>query len=174
MDDKAPPSDALLREAAEALFRLGRLFSRIGVPAGGRHAARAVELSRILVVQAVEALQTHPGQEVTVGMIAQHLVVEASTASRLASEAIDDGYLVRSGSPIDSRRVQLHLTDAGRLLADDARTYQVDVFRQVTQDWTEAERSEFARLFVQFAASVADVVQAQSRLPTDRNDQPRT
>ncbi len=174
MDDRSQPSDALLTEAAEALFRLGRLFSRIGVPptSGSGRTARAIDLSRILIVQAVEAVQTRTRQEVTVGMIAQHLAVEPSTASRLVADAIKDGYLVRSVSPADSRRVQLDLTDTGRTLVQDAHTYQINVFRQVTHDWTEIERSEFARLFVQFTAAVAAAIQPQpAPAPTTQPEQ---
>lgn len=163
MENSSQPPDALLAEAAESLFRLGRLFSKMGVLSSGtRRSARVVDLSRILVVQAVESIQAQSNQDATVGMIAQQLAVEPSTASRLVADTIKDGYVSRSVSLIDSRRVQLELTEAGRLLGQDARAYQTDIFRQVTHDWTEAERSEFARLFVQFTAAVADTLRSQT------------
>lgn len=155
----------LLTQAAEALFRFGRLFSRIGIPNTVGSAPRPVEFSRILAVQAVEAVQGNGEQEVTVGAIAQQLAIEASTASRLVADTIKDGYLVRRTSPVDNRRVQLELTDMGRTLAQDVRAYQLNVFRQVTSNWTEAERQEFARLFVLFTEAVAESLQTP---PTDQ------
>lgn len=163
MDERFQSSDALLSEAAEALFRFGRLFSRVGVSTGGigQH-VRPVELSRILVVQAVETAHSRTQQEVTVGVIAQHLAVEPSTASRLVADTIKDGYILRRVSSLDSRRVHLDLTDAGRTLAQEVRTYQRHVFQQVTREWTNDERTAFARLFVQFTDAIAESLQTQT------------
>lgn len=163
MDDNAQQPDALLTQAAEALFRLGRLFSRIGVPASSvGSTARPIELSRILVVQAIDTVQRETEQEVTVGVIAQQLAVEPSTASRLVADAIKDGYITRSTSSTDSRRVQLGLSDSGRVLVQEVRRYQQDVFKQLTQSWAEFEQVEFARLFVQFSNAVGNLLQTQA------------
>ena len=160
MHHRSPEDDAALGQAAEALFRLGRLFGRNGLVSG--HPARAQELSRILIVQAVEAVQA-TAQEATVGAVAQQLAVDPSTASRLVADAIEDGYLVRSASPADNRRVQLGLTEDGHALAQSARDYQLSIFQQVTSDWTDQERAEFARLFVRFTEAVGAAVQSQLR-----------
>jgi DNA-binding MarR family transcriptional regulator len=163
LNQPSPESDLLLTQAAEALFRFGRLFSKIDLPplAAGR-TPHAVELSRILIVQAVEALQGRAEQDITVGRIAQQLAVEPSTASRLVADAIGEGYLLRAVSPEDKRRAQLELSERGRALAQDVRAYQVDVFHQVTATWTDDERTTFARLFLQFTEAVAEAVYAQS------------
>jgi DNA-binding MarR family transcriptional regulator len=164
LDDNSQLPDALLTQAAEALFRLGRLFSRIGIPASSvGSTARRVELSRILVVQAIDTVQRETEQEITVGVIAQQLAVEPSTASRLVADAIKDGYITRGISSTDNRRVQLDLTDSGRTLIREVRKYQQDVFEQLTHDWTESERAEFARLFVQFSGAVVELLQTQAR-----------
>ncbi|MDP9374359.1 MAG: MarR family winged helix-turn-helix transcriptional regulator [Chloroflexota bacterium] len=147
----------MLDDAGQALFRLGRIFSKqplhqlLAQPTGC-----AVELSRILAVQAVGAGPEEPDREVTVGVVADRLGVDPSTASRLVAETIRDGYLARAASPVDARRVPLELTPAGRALAEDARRYQRAVFEHVTRDWSERERDEFARLFVKFADAVAE------------------
>lgn len=167
--DAAPPTSAAgngprpesgdeaasaLDHAGRALFRLGRFFSKrplhrlLTKPTG-----RAVEVSRVLVVQAIEAGPAEPGGEVTVGLVAGRLDVDPSTASRLVAETIRDGYLSRAASRVDGRSVRLELTDAGRALAEDARRYQRAVFEHVTRGWSERERREFARLFVEFAAA---------------------
>jgi DNA-binding MarR family transcriptional regulator len=158
MQHRSPEDDAALGQAAQALFRLGRLFARNGLASG--HPARAQELSRILIVQAVEAVQA-TAQEATIGAVAQQLAVDPSTASRLVADAIKDGYLARSASLTDNRRVQLGLTEDGRALAQNARDYQLSIFQQVTGDWTDQERAEFARLFVRFTEAVGAAVQSQ-------------
>ncbi len=165
--DPDPPPDtggdpsSVFDAAGQALFRLGRVFGRQPAHrALAEQTGQAVELSRILVVQAVEAGAEAPDQEVTVGAVAARLGVDPSTASRLVAEAIQAGYLVRAASPADARRARLGLTAAGRELAGDARRYQRAVFEQVTRDWPERERAEFARLFVKFAAAVAETLAA--------------
>ena len=163
--DPEPPPDtgddpsSVLDAAGRALFHLGRAFGRQPAHrALAEQSGPAVELSRILVVQAVEAGTEAPVQEVTVGAVAEHLGVDPSTASRLVAEAIGAGYLARTPSRADGRRARLALTAAGRALAEDARRYQRAVFEQVTRDWPERERAEFARLFVKFAAAVAETL----------------
>lgn len=162
------PPESLLDQAAEALFQLGRLFGRMAMPAASTAFPHSVELSRILIVQAVEAIHNRAAQPATVGAIGQHLAIDPSTASRLVAEAIKDGYLLRSASPEDGRRVYLALSDTGRMLAYHARIYQQDVFRQVTRDWTEAERTAFAGLFIRFTEAVTTAVQTQTALTSSQ------
>ncbi len=156
-------ADSTLDAASQALFRLGRLFARqpLQTLVNGRP-ARAVELSRVLVVQAVsDEMGMAAGDtveaagEVTVGVVAERLGIDPSTASRLVAETVRDGLLVRSASPADGRRACLVLTDAGRDLDVASRRYQRQMFEQATRDWPAADRLAFAQLFVQFAASVA-------------------
>jgi DNA-binding MarR family transcriptional regulator len=153
-----PLGDAsVLDEAGQALFRLGRLFTKPPpqqAPTG--RAGQTIELSRILVVGAIAAGPDGPGREMTVGTVAVRLDIDPSTASRLVAETIREGYLARSASRADARRAHLELTDAGRALDASARRYQRAVFERVTRDWADGERREFARLFVKFAAAVAE------------------
>src|SRR5690242_17921269 len=86
---KPETADATLDRAGHALFRLGRLFAR----RSARHApseqtGRPVELSRILVAEAVAAGPATPDGDITVGLIADRLAIEPSTASRLVADAI--------------------------------------------------------------------------------------
>lgn len=149
-------STAALDDAGRALFRLGRMFDRQRVRrvlAGST--GRSVELSRILAVQSVEASLEEPDSEVTLGEVARRLEIDQSTASRLVAETIRDGYLSRTASEADGRRIRLELTEAGRELAEDARRYQRSVFEDLTLHWSNQDREEFARLLAKFADSVA-------------------
>ena len=145
-----------LEVAARALFALGRAFSRQSVrDLLSERSGRAVDLSRVLVVQAVDEGADAPDGEVTVGTVAERLGIDPSTASRLVADATRDGYLARSASAHDGRRASLTLTDAGRELVRASRAYQRQVFLDATASWTEDERAQFARLFVRFAEAVA-------------------
>lgn len=151
------PGSTVLDDAGRALFRLGRMFDRQRVRRVlAESTGHSVELSRILAVQAVEAGLEEPGAEVTVGAVADSLEVDQSTASRLVAETIRDGFLSRATSEADGRRSRLDLTEAGRRLAEDSRSYQRSVFEDLTRGWPEGEREEFARLLAKFADSVAE------------------
>jgi len=144
-------------EAGQALFRLGRIvgkqsMSQILTERGGHSS----ELSRVLVVQAVADGPDAPRGEATVGLVAERLGIDPSTASRLVAETIQAGYLSRDTSRADARRVQLSLTHAGRALSEDARRYQRAVFEHLTREWSDGERYEFARLLSRFVDAVAD------------------
>lgn len=153
---RKPGPTAALDDAGRALFRLGRMFDRQRVRRVlAQSTGRSVKLSRILAVQAVEAGLEEPGTEVTVGAVAGRLEVDQSTASRLMADTIRDGYLSRATSGADGRRSRLELTEAGRRLAEDSRRYQRSVFEDLTREWPEGEREQFARLLAKFADSVA-------------------
>ncbi len=150
-------ADATLDRAGQALFRLGRLFARrTAHHAPVERAGRPVELSRILVAEAVAAGPGEPDGEITVGLIADRLAIEPSTASRLVAEAIREGYVTRTTSPTDARRLRLDLTPAGRALVADAQRFQRATFEEITRTWPSHDRAEFARLLVRFTDTLAD------------------
>jgi DNA-binding MarR family transcriptional regulator len=149
--------EIILDGAGQALFRLGRVFSRYPIhQLLEEETGRAVQISHILVTQVVAEVQTEAGREATIGTIAEKLVIDPSTASRLVAETIQAGYLTRSPSAADGRRIQLNLSEAGRELIGHALRYQRAVFEQVTHDWPEQDRLLFARLFIQFAQAVTE------------------
>ena len=149
-------TDAALDRAGRALFRLGRLFARrTAHHAPAERAGRPVELSRILVAEAVAAGPGEPEGEITVGLIAERLAIEPSTASRLVAEAIREGYVTRATSPTDARRLRLDLTPVGRDLVADAQRYQRATFEEITRTWPTHDRAEFARLLVRFTDTLA-------------------
>jgi DNA-binding MarR family transcriptional regulator len=155
-------TESALDAAGQALFRLGRLFGR--QPLADLLAARTghpVELSRVLVVQAVaDAGALADGgddqDDVTVGVVAERLGIDPSTASRLVAETVREGYLIRSASARDGRRACLQLSEAGRALDASSRRYQRAVFEKATDGWSDPDRLAFARLFVRFAQAIAE------------------
>jgi DNA-binding MarR family transcriptional regulator len=152
-----PDLSSALNAAGQALFRLGRFFSKHPMREQlMQRTGKTVEVSRIVVAEAVAAGLEEPGQEMTVGVVAKLLDIDPSTASRLVMETINAGYLSRAPSQSDSRRLRLELTDAGRELVEEAHQYQRLVFEHVTREWSEQERQEFARLLLRFVDSVAE------------------
>src|SRR5688572_4163351 len=100
MAKKASESEALLDAAGASLFLLGRLFGRQGLREKLADGERAVELSHILVVQALAAAECEDRQ-LTVGELARVLGIDPSTASRLVSQAHKAGYLSRQAAQAD-------------------------------------------------------------------------
>ncbi|WP_344447610.1 MarR family winged helix-turn-helix transcriptional regulator, partial [Kitasatospora nipponensis] len=112
------------------------------------------DLSRTLVLNIVlEAEQDPEPREVTVGAVSTHLGVDPSVASRMVSDGISAGYLIRAASQQDGRRTVLHLSPEGRELMARFRRHQRAAFEAITADWPEDERLEFARLMLKYVAS---------------------
>ncbi|MEU2040975.1 MarR family winged helix-turn-helix transcriptional regulator [Nocardia niwae] len=113
----------------------------------------AKDLNRTLVLNLV--LEHSQGNEITVGMIAEMLGVDPSVASRMVSDNIKAGYLIRAASQQDGRRTILELSEAGRDLMARFRKHQRDAYDYITADWSEHDRLELARLLLQYVDSLA-------------------
>nr|AFD20765.1 RubM [Streptomyces rimofaciens] len=100
-----------------------------------------------------EADERSDAGEITVGAVAQHLGVDPSVASRMVSDCISAGYLVRAASQRDGRRTVLHLSPEGRELMARFGRHQRSAFECITADWTERDRLEFARLMLKYVDS---------------------
>ncbi|AUY52793.1 MarR family winged helix-turn-helix transcriptional regulator [Streptomyces sp. CB01881] len=111
------------------------------------------DLGRTLVLNIVLEAEQDEAREVTVGAVAEHLGVDPSVASRMVTDSITAGYLIRAASQQDGRRTVLHLSPAGRDLMTRFRRHQRSAFEQVTEGWTERERLEFARLMLKYVAA---------------------
>ncbi|MFF5260243.1 MarR family winged helix-turn-helix transcriptional regulator [Actinomadura viridis] len=151
-------SDPVLSDVSLALFHLRRIWAkpdlmkRIRAQTSPGPGSRPLQLSNLMVVHAVAALGADGDDaEVTVGAVADRLEIDPSTASRLVGHAIDAGLVSRRPSPVDARRANLGLTEAGvrvKRVADRSRRAYLD---ELMADWTPAERADFARLLTRFA-----------------------
>lgn len=159
-----PDEEASFTAASRALFHLGRTFSKLPMrQILAAQTTQAIELSQILVVQAVQTA-TADGRMATVGDVAEQLAIDPSTASRLVTQTIRAGYLTRMTAQHDGRAVQLTLTSTGEALADQAHHYQRAVFDQITSKWSTEERRTFAHLFVKFASAVTETLENQQAI----------
>ncbi|WP_245663451.1 MarR family winged helix-turn-helix transcriptional regulator [Nocardia inohanensis] len=127
-----------------------RALNRIGSKSGGP----AVDPTVFAVLDAVEART----DEATVSDIAIALGVDQPRASRLVAKAVADGLLERRADQADARRVLLHLTRQARTILEHAHATRQAVFARTTAEWTERDRSEFARLLTRFVADFETTV----------------
>lgn len=138
-------TDALLDAVGTAFSRLRRRTTQVSVdPPVSRK-----DLFRNLVINIVDEADG----EMTVGALAEQLAVDPSVASRMVSDGISNGYLVRMASQRDGRRTVLRLTPAGLALRDRFRKQQRQAFEHITRDWPAHERHDFARLLLKYAAA---------------------
>lgn len=135
-------TDALLNAVGAALSKLRRRTTQLVVDPP----VTAKDLSRNLVLNVVaEALD-----ELTVGGLADQLMIDASVASRMVSDCIASGLLRRMPSQADGRRAVLQLTADGEALRGRFASQQRQAFEQITHDWPDGERLELARLLLKY------------------------
>ncbi|TYB40986.1 MarR family winged helix-turn-helix transcriptional regulator [Actinomadura chibensis] len=169
--DPVRSPDPVLTDISTALFHLRRvwakpdLMKRVRAMTSAGTGGRPLQISNLMVVNAVAALSEAaadpnradgpPCDEVTVGAVADRLEIDPSTASRLVGHALDAGLLSRRPSPVDARRANLDLTDAGRRVKQVADRFRRAYLNELMSGWTAAERSEFAVLLTRFADAAA-------------------
>ena len=160
----AEAAEPVLSAISLALFHLRRvwakpdLMKRIRAQTSAGPGGRPLQQSNLMVVHAVAALNAaaqSPDDEVTVGAVAERLEIDPSTASRLVGHAIDAGLVSRRPSPVDARRANLGLTEAGERVKQVADRFRRAYIAELMADWTPQERTEFARLLTRFADAAA-------------------
>ncbi|HWE05131.1 MAG TPA: MarR family transcriptional regulator [Rhizomicrobium sp.] len=123
----------------------------------GRQVARklgkTVDLSHLLVVDAIDDQSAENGVPPTIGDIARYLDVHHSRASRMVKGAIRATLATRLASQADGRKSCVELSDRGREIAAAIRDARARYFAVRMKDWPNADRREFARLLIQFARS---------------------
>ncbi|MFI0479864.1 MarR family winged helix-turn-helix transcriptional regulator [Actinomadura sp. 9N215] len=144
-------SEEALDAVERSMVKLRRGMSRQRL---GRAAIREhnlpVDVQVLHVVDAVDEGPDHPGEEMSVGLVAARLGVDASRGSRIVAEAVKSGYVRRVASQEDGRRIHLELTPEGRKVVDATRRTRQEHFAKAMGDWTGEERAEFARLLARF------------------------
>jgi DNA-binding MarR family transcriptional regulator len=97
----------------------------------------------VLVVDAVNSLAKR--EPATINGIAREIGIDQSGASRLVKEAAAAGYLTLKASGADARIREVVLTAAGHKLLLHAHGWQEEVFKYLTEEWTDQERIQLHR-----------------------------
>ena len=154
MSTELDVTDPVLVDIGTAIFHLRRLWARPDMMRKIREqtpGSRPLQMSNLMVVYAVSGLSGDTDAEVTVGAVAERLEIDPSTASRLVGHAIDAGLVSRRPSPVDARRANLQLTDAGERVKQVAHRFRMAYLAELMADWTDEDRTQFSRLLVRFA-----------------------
>ncbi|RSM64347.1 MarR family transcriptional regulator [Actinoplanes sp. ATCC 53533] len=144
---------AAKQESARLLDAVGPAFSRLrrSVLLDVQQPVSPKDLTRTLVLNIVNEAAD---DEITVGDVAERLGIDPSVASRMVSDCIGAGYLVRAASQRDGRRTVLRLSPDGTATLERFRQHQRAAFEFITRDWPESERLDFARLLLKYVDAI--------------------
>ncbi|WP_262381111.1 MarR family winged helix-turn-helix transcriptional regulator [Microbacterium sp. 1S1] len=98
----------------------------------------------------LEALATAP-EPLSVSALGQAIGVDQPRASRLVQQGVQAGFVRREADPDDARRTRIALTDEGRRLARGMRGERRELLGRALESFTEADRTELARLLTKLA-----------------------
>lgn len=149
MSDQHEDRDAGINEIGQAMARMRLMVGRriIGRMALSR-AAPSLELSHLDVIEAVRRISAEG--EVTVGAVAEMLRVDPSRSSRLISELVQGGFLIRSVSQADARRAVVQLTDKARTYFREAEAVKRELLNSIVSEWSDEDVRDFGRLYLRF------------------------
>jgi DNA-binding MarR family transcriptional regulator len=102
-----------------------------------------VEPATLRTLRAIEAAE---GGSPGIKDLAAILAVDASTASRLAEQAVGDGYVERRSSEADRRRTELRLTAEGEQLLTRSTQVRGRMLGRATRGWDDEELTQLAEL----------------------------
>lgn len=114
-----------------------------GPGAGGRFGG----IARLRLLDAL----AEASSSLTVSEVASAIGVDQPRASRLVQQAVDLGFAQREADPDDARRTRVALTDQGRATLRAFRGERRDAVGEALAGFTDAERSELARLLTKLA-----------------------
>ena len=89
--------------------------------------------------------------KVTVQSVAQHLGIEAPSASRKVQQLEDAGLLIKEPDAQDQRARNLHITDAGRRELEKLHAAKRAQLAKVFSNWSTDERKHFANLLKKYS-----------------------
>lgn len=115
------------------------------------------------------------GGETMVATIAARLMIDPSRASRLVTEMIARGLVMRQASQQDARRSVVSLTPLGQTIVQAARRYKYLVMGDFLSGWSKEDRERFLPLLTAFSswtdtATTMGADQFQQELATIKSD----
>lgn len=161
--------------AAESVLKIDAMMQswrrRLSKREIGLSALRALELdldlAQLDVLMAIAAPRNEFGapsvEETLVGTVAERLSIDPSRASRLVSEMVDQGYVERRVSQLDSRRTVLALTESGTAIVEAVRMFKFLILGDFLSGWSEKELATFLPLLAKFSTWTDGVLAEEHR-----------
>lgn len=87
----------------------------------------------------------------SVSALGEAIGVDQPRASRLVQQGVQRGLVQREADPDDARRTQIALTEIGRRFARGMRGERREALSKALESFTDAEKSELARLLSKLA-----------------------
>lgn len=138
--------DALMRDWRRAWMK--REFGHRALSALGIELDLAQ--SDVLFVVAGDPEGTE-GEEVSVGIVAERLVIDPSRASRVVADLVGLGYLERAASQSDSRRTVLKLSESGWTVVRAVRAFKWVLMGRLLGAWPQEDVAAFVPRLEQFS-----------------------
>lgn len=87
--------------------------------------------------------------------LAAGMGIDSSTVTRQVAPLVDSGLVKRTSHPEDGRAVVLQLSPRGVARLEQVRSSRRELMEQLTEDWSESERSTFCSLLTRFNAALS-------------------
>ena len=92
----------------------------------------------------LESIGKHNGEDVTITELAQDLDITPPSVTAMVKRLENKGFITKSRSGVDGRRVRILLTEQGRRAEVAHRLFHRKMVRAITKDMTAAEREAIA------------------------------
>ena len=92
----------------------------------------------------LESIGKHNGEDVTITDLAQDLDITPPSVTAMVKRLENKGFITKSRSGVDGRRVRILLTEQGRRAEVAHRLFHRKMVRAITKDMTAAEREAIA------------------------------
>ena len=102
------------------------------------------------------------------GDLADHLGVTSATMSIAVGQLVDQGYVTRVIDPVDRRKVQLRLTDAGVRICAANSVLEPALVQDMLDQLSERDRKAALRGLALLGAAATNAQQARAHAAKDR------
>lgn len=147
----------LLDQLDESLLAIRRVFLRAAFRRRLLHGlSRDVSLATVQMLRAVERSDRPP----SVGDVAEALMIDPSTASRLVEAAAEMGLVKRRSCSDDRRSRRLHLTAEGQTVLEEVTARRRQLLAQVTEGWDTDELERLTSMLWRLRAAFDELERA--------------
>lgn len=114
-------------------------------------------LGRPLSVSQVMALEELESTKLTVWELANKLMLEPSSVSRLVDKLIKEGFVCREVNEKNRREIHLSLTDKGEITVHQIREQSIEFYQNVLMNLSELEQKKVVDGFELLIKSISEL-----------------